>query len=315
MNAKVKGYGLGAVAAAGYGMNPLFALPLYGDGMSPDAVLWWRYVIGTVAVAVLLVARRGPDFGVPLRKIPAVGTLGVLMALSSITLFLSYNYMAAGVASTLLFVYPVMTAVLMAVCFHEKAGWPVLTALALALAGIALLYRGPNGATLSTTGTALVIGSALVYALYLIGVDHLGLGDMPTLKLTFYVLVTGTLFFTIRLMMSGGWQLPNHAWLWVCVAGLGLLPTAVSLLCTTAAIPLIGSTPTAILGALEPVTAVIIGTLVFAEPLTGRLIIGIILIISAVTLVVAGGKVAHQLNRVKHMFPRVRPPHFHSHKP
>ena len=50
MNDKVKGFVVGAVAAATYGMNPLFALPLYKEGLSADSVLFYRY---SMAVAML----------------------------------------------------------------------------------------------------------------------------------------------------------------------------------------------------------------------------------------------------------------------
>lgn len=300
----VKGYALGAVAAATYGLNPLFALPLYADGMNPDSVLFFRYLVAAVALSVMLLVRRGPDFGVPWRKLPALGFLGIMMALSSITLYSAYTYMAAGVASTLLFVYPVMTAVLMALFFHERAGWATFVSIGLALLGIGLLYKGEDGATLSLLGTGLVFVSALTYAIYLIFIDHAGLEGMPTLKVTTYVLVAGVLFFACRLWWQGQVLVPARWWLWGCVLASGIVPTAISLLCTTAAIPIIGSTPTAILGALEPVTAVVVGALVFSEPLTGRLCVGILLIIVAVTLVIAGGSLPRVVNRMRRMFPR-----------
>ena len=85
---------------------------------------------------------------------------------------------------------------------------------------------------------------------------------------------------------------------------LAALPTAVSLLCTTQAIHYIGSTPTAILGALEPVTAVFFGVVIFHEELTARLGLGIALILVAVTLIVAGGRFASFLLRFRRLFPK-----------
>ena len=84
------------------------------------------------------------------------------------------------------------------------------------------------------------------------------------------------------------------------------MPTAISLLCTTGAIQYIGSTPTAILGALEPVTAVVFGVTVFGEVLTGRVVVGFLLIILAVSVVVAGGNINSYLVRLRKMFPRIR---------
>jgi drug/metabolite transporter (DMT)-like permease len=66
---------------------------------------------------------------------------------------------------------------------------------------------------------------------------------------------------------------------------LGLVPTVLSLIFMVKAVKIIGSTPTAILGALEPVTAVAIGVLVFGEVLTGRLIVGIFLILGSTVLI------------------------------
>ena len=88
------------------------------------------------------------------------------------------------------------------------------------------------------------------------------------------------------------------------VLALAALPTAVSLLCTTQAIHYIGSTPTAILGALDPVTAVFFGVVIFHEELTARLGLGIALILVAVTLIVAGGRFASFLLRFRRLFPK-----------
>lgn len=107
MNTKLKGYVLGAVAAASYGMNPLFALPLYKEGMDPDSVLFFRYLLAIPLLGIMIKA-RGRDFRLKRKEIVPLIVMGLLVALSSLTLFLSYNYMDAGIASTLLFVYPVL---------------------------------------------------------------------------------------------------------------------------------------------------------------------------------------------------------------
>ena len=119
MNVKAKGYVLGIVAAATYGMNPLFALPLYEAGMNPDSVLFFRYLFA-IPVLGAMIKLRGRDFKLKRKEILPLVIMGLLVALSSLTLFQSYNYMAAGIASTLLFVYPIMVALIMAFLFKEK---------------------------------------------------------------------------------------------------------------------------------------------------------------------------------------------------
>lgn len=307
MNPKIKGYILGAVAAATYGLNPLFALPLYAEGMDADSVLFFRYLLAMPLMAVMIVG-RGRSFRTEGHLWLPIVLMGIMMALSSLLLFESYNYMDASIASTLLFVYPLMVAGIMAAVCRERM--TVLTGVCMlaALGGIALLFKGGDGATLSVTGTVLVMLSSLSYAIYIVGVNRPGLRQVPTVKLIFYVLLTGALLFGLKIVLTPGarFTTPTHWYMWGCVVALALLPTVVSFLCTTSAIQYIGPTPTAILGALEPVTAVVIGVTVFSEHLTGRDWVGLVLIIAAVTLVVGGGSITGNLVRFRKLFPNLR---------
>ena len=304
MNAKVKGYTLGAIAAATYGMNPLFALPLYSDGMDADSVLFFRYLFAIPILGTMIKA-RGRSFRLNRKEILPLIVLGLLVAASSLTLFLSYNYMDAGIASTILFVYPIMVALIMAMVFKEKITLQTAFCILLALAGIAMLYKNGNGATLSFTGTLLVIASALSYAIYIVGINQSSLKNVATLKVTFYILLFGVSLFLVRLDFGQAVTLPQKWYMWGNLIALAIFPTAISFLCTTSAIQYIGSTPTAILGALEPVTAVIIGVTVFGEALTPRILCGILMIIAAVTLIIAGGRITIHLVRFRKMFPRL----------
>lgn len=304
MNAKIKGYTLGAIAAATYGMNPLFALPLYSDGMDADSVLFFRYLFAIPILGIMIKA-RGRSFRLNRGEILPLVVLGLLVAASSLTLFLSYNYMDAGIASTILFVYPIMVALIMAMVFKEKITLQTAFCILLALAGIAMLYKNGNGATLSFTGTLLVIASALSYAIYIVGINQSSLKNVATLKVTFYILLFGVSLFLIRLDFGQAVTMPQKWYMWGNLIALAIFPTAISFLCTTSAIQYIGSTPTAILGALEPVTAVIIGVTVFGEALTPRILCGILMIIAAVTLIIAGGHITIHLVRFRKMFPRL----------
>ena len=304
MNAKAKGYILGSIAAASYGMNPLFALPLYKAGMDPDSVLFFRYLFAIPLLGIMIKA-RGRSFKIQRKETFPLIIMGLLVALSSLTLFLSYNYMAAGIASTLLFVYPIMVALIMAMVFKEKLALQTIVCMLLALGGIGLLYKSEDGSTLSLIGTLLVFASSLSYAIYIVGINQTSLKNVATLKVTFYVLLFGLSLFVARLLYSGVLNTPDQWYLWSNLLALAVFPTAISFLCTTGAIQYIGSTPTAILGALEPLTAVFFGVTVFGESLTLRLCCGIILIILAVTLIIAGSNVTSHLVRFRKLFPRL----------
>ena len=279
MNAKAKGYVLGAIAAATYGMNPLFALPLYKAGMNPDSVLFFRYLFA-IPVLGIMIKTRGRNFKLKPNEIVPLILMGLLVSFSSLALFQSYNYMEAGIASTLLFVYPILVALIMAFVFKEKL-------------------------TLQTIFCILVMASALSYAIYIVGANRPLLKNIATLKLTFYVLLFGMTLFLVRVDFGRSLHIVHDWYLWGNLIALAIFPTAISFLCTTLAVQYIGSTPTAILGALEPLTAVFFGVTVFGESLTLRLCCGIILIILAVTLIIAGSNVTSHLVRFRKLFPRL----------
>ena len=305
MNTKVKGYILAAISAATYGMNPLFALPLYDGGMDLFSVLLFRYLFAIPILAVMLKLRRR-DFSIKKSDVTPLIILGVLFALSSITLFSSYNHMDAGVASTILFIYPIIVAVIMFIFFKEKISKMTMACIAVAMIGIALLCKSGDGAMISVKGLLFVFGSALSYAIYIVYINKSRIKGMATIKVTMYVLIFGWFIFAIRALATGELNTPSpEQWyLWFNVLALAIFPTIISLICTTEAIQCIGSTPTAILGVLEPVTAVFFGVVIFGEVLTPRIVLGLILVITSVTFVVAGGNIGKILLRLRKMFPK-----------
>ena len=299
-NNKTKGFILGAIAAASYGMNPLFTLPLYSAGMSVDTVLFYRYSLAVIVLGIMMKFQK-QSFAIKRVDVLPLCIMGLLFAFSSLFLFMSYNYMDAGIASTILFVYPVLVAIIMAVVFKEKVSPITMFSIALAFVGISMLCKSPGGQTLSLLGITFVFLSSLSYAIYIVGVNRSSLKDMPIAKLTFYVLLFGLSVYVVRLQFCTELQVIPTPMLWINAVSLAVFPTVISLVTMTKAIHYIGSTPTAILGALEPVTALFFGVLVFGEQLTPRIILGILMVITAVTLIIGGKSLLKKRKiRVKH---------------
>lgn len=285
---KHRGIICGILAAVCYGTNPLGALPLYAEGVNTSSVLFYRFSMAVLMLTVMLLIER-KSFRISGGELKTLGSLGLLFAASSITYYQSFHYMDAGIASTILFVYPVMVAVIMATFFREKVTASTVTSIILALTGIGLLYRCDAGVSLSGIGVLLVMVSSLTYAVYIVIVNQSSI-RMSTMKLTFYVLLI-----CMTCLLAYSFTSPDlhlmlppspRAWFFAC--WLGLVPTVLSLVLMAIAVHEIGATPTAIMGALEPLTAVAIGVMVFGEALTFRLAVGIVLILSAVLLIVLG---------------------------
>lgn len=279
----------GIAAAVCYGTNPLGALKLYAEGMQTNSVLFYRFGLAWVIIAIVMMFRK-ESLKVTLKEFKALTGLGLLFIVSSLTLYLSFHLMAAGVASTILFTYPVMTAVIMAVFFNEAITWNTIVALVLSGIGVALLYWGDGTSTLSVLGGALVLVSALSYALYIILVNRSNL-QMSSFKINFYVLLYCAMgMLAYSLITHQPLVLPQNFTSWFYVGWLAIVPAILALVLMVYAAKYIGSTATAILGALEPLTAVLIGIFVFNEAFTTTLAIGIVLILSAVVVVVKFGK-------------------------
>ena len=195
----------------------------------------------------------------------------------------------------------------MATLFKERLSKQTILCIIVTLCGIALLYSNDDGSTLSLMGVMLVFASAISYAIYIVGINKTSLRNVATLKISFYVLTFGSLLFLSRLLITHDFQVPStDEWrLWINILCLAVFPTVLSLVCTTKAIQYIGATPTAILGALEPVTAVVIGVSVFGEVITSRIAIGLLLIIISVTFVISDGNITLHLTRFRKMFPKI----------
>lgn len=287
MNSSVRGAACGVIAAVAYGTNPLFSLNLYAAGMDVESVLFYRFAFAAlVLVAAMLLTRH--SLAVSRRQLMALVPAGVVFAMSSQTLYQSFLYMDAGVACSILFIYPILVAVIMTLFFHERASLLTYGCIALATAGIAMLYQGDGSGALSTVGLMLVVASSLCYALYIVGVDHSVLRTVPSARMTFWVLASGAaVFFALSGFGTRLHPIGADPAVVANVVGVALVPTIIPILFINIAIKDVGPTYSAIIGALEPVTALVIGASVFGEHITGRIALGALMILVAVTLIVA----------------------------
>lgn len=284
MHKKVIGYVCGILAATCYGLNPLFALPLINDGLDVLSILLWRYVL-TIPLMIVLMLVQQVSFHITRKASLQLLFLGTMMVLSSVCLYEAYKYMDAGLASTILFLYPILTAIIMSGVFHERLALIVWGCLCVAMIGVGVLCEFDGAVKISLWGIILVLLSTITYAIYLVFINKGSLMHLPSTTITFYVLLVGAIVL-IGIAGSTGHISTPQGLHWGYSIGAAFFPTVLSLILTTIAIQHIGSTRTAILGAMEPLTALIVGVWLFNEHLTIRSIIGILLILLSVTVVV-----------------------------
>lgn len=282
------GYPAGIITGITYGLNPLFAVPLMNNGASIESILFFRYTFAVVLLAAFLILTR-QSFRITARQAGVLLALGLLYTSSSIFLFEAYNYIASGLATTLIFLYPVLVAIIM-VFLRVVPSWPVWLSIAATFGGVIIMTQGSGGDSLNPIGVALSLGSALVYALFIVIINRSkAIAQISNTLLTFYSLTVGAIVFLGKISFSDA---PISAGIttggdWLNIAGLALLPTIVSTATLAIATRNIGATKASVLGVFEPITAILIGTLMFGEPLTTNILLGIGIAIVAVTFMIS----------------------------
>ena len=288
---KFKGYLCGCISSASYGLIPLFAIPIMRKGMDIDSILSYRFVCASAMMCMMLLLRK-VSLKISIKELLTLMMLGVVFSGSSQFLFLGYNYLSVGVASTILFVYPAFVALIMYGVFKEKISWITQLSILMAFIGVAFLYLGDKvTGAVSLLGIVLILLSALSYALYMVIVNKSCVKDMNGTKLTFYAMSFSAVFFTLKALCTDGHLEPFPDTMSIVdLVCLAIVPTAVSGITMAYSVKYVGSTATAIMGAMEPVTAVLVGLIAFGETFTFNLAIGILLILGAVTLIVSSKK-------------------------
>ena len=291
MKRKATGILNGSIAAASYGTNPLFALPLFAAGIGVNSVLFYRYAIAVFIYGIWLKFFKKVSLHLTKEEFVPIFVLALFFSLSSLTLFAAFKYIEAGIACTILFIYPVFVAIIMALFFKEKITKTTVVSILFTSIGIGLLYHGKTGTTLNLNGVASVLLSALLYALYIVGAKNIkAVQHVNRAKMSFYVMLFGLLVYILNLKLGTELQILNKPVLWLYTIDLAIFPTIISLETLTVSIKLVGSTTTAILGALEPLTAIFFGVVFFHEQLTLRIIAGISFVLTGVILVITRKK-------------------------
>ena len=286
---------LGLMAAVCYGFIPLFTkelqVPDVGLPLSSSTILFYRFGIASLILAAIMFVRR-ESFRITYAEFVRLVQLAFLSNGAALFLISGYRYCSSsGVATTLHFTYPILTALIMMIFFRERSRLSTWIAIGLSIGGVALLSGVGGGA--QWLGIVLEIISALCFALYLIRVNRSRVSQMPVVKLTFYVMAFGTLIFAAFIAyeradfdISAHYALIPTAPGWLNLCLLSVICTVVTNLALVYATQNIGPTVASILGVLEPLTARVLGILFLGEELTPSMAAGIGLILPAVLIII-----------------------------
>ena len=278
----VKGYLCAFISAFTYGLIPLFMIPIKKtESFSVGATLFYRFLIASGAILLFLCYQK-QRLRISLREGLIMSILGLLYALSAEFLFLAYDYLSPGIASTIFFCYPIIVALVLVLFYKEKITLPTVLSLLLVVAGVGVLSI-KEGSTINYVGLGISLLGALVYALYILIVNKVRI-EASGVKISFYSMLFSSLYFWVKTLILGeSIAIPSFS-LVGDITLFAIITTSLSLVALVYAVRYIGSTPTAIMGAFEPIVAVLISVGLFGEALTSSLIIGGMVIIAGVLI-------------------------------
>ena len=281
------GYPAGIITGITYGLNPLFGIPLMNNGASTESILFFRYGFAVLILgATLLIGKQ--KFKVSWKQTGILLILGLLYTASSIFLFEAYKYIPSGLATTLIFLYPVIVALIM-VFLRVIPSWQVWLAIAVTFLGVFIMTRSDGTQEINPTGVWLSLGSALVYAFFIVIINRSKtIGNISNSLLTFYTLSVGSVVFFSKIAASDANITTGITSTrdWLYLVGLAILPTIVSTATIAISTRNIGATKASVLGVFEPITAILVGTIAFGEALTSNILTGILLAMGAVTFMI-----------------------------
>lgn len=295
----INGIFYAAISSMSFGFSPLFSLALIAAGLSDFDILSYRWLIAGLVLMIYAFCKKKSLRLNSFDEAWKIILLSVLRALTSITLLIGYVNISSGIASTINFMYPVIVTLCMVIFFGEKRSLIDYLAIAASIFGVYLLASGDSimvegGNT--RLGLACSLISAFSFAAYYIVMKQVKADKIEVVKFTTWIMMLNAVYFIIgAFVCNGKLTIVTDAGSWLNILGLGLWSTMVSNITGVKGNRRIGPTMTSILGALQPLTAVILGVLFLNEHLYMRSLIGCTIILVAVTIIVL-----HQKNR-KHI--------------
>lgn len=279
-----------SISSASFGFSPLFSLALIAAGLSNLDVLSYRWSVAAIVLVIYALSKKKSLRLNSFDEVWKIILLSALRAITSITLLIGYANIASGIASTINFMYPVVVTLCMMIFFGEQKSWINIGAIGLSLLGVYLMASG-DGLRVEGGDTALGLTcsliSALSFAAYYIVMKRAKADKIEVVKLTTWIMLMSAIYFiAANFMFNGKLTIVTDGKLWISILGLGLWATMVSNFTGVKAVRRIGPTLTSIMGALQPLTAVILGVAFLDEHLSVMTVIGIGLIMAAVMIIV-----------------------------
>lgn len=287
---KINGVIYAMLSSVAFGMSPIWTKDACNRGTNSITMLLSRVSITAIILFIYFLVKK-VDFKINKKQFISLAFVSIIgYASTTICLFLSYNHISVGLATTMHFVYPAVVTILMCLIYKEKIHFGKILSILLSMAGIYCLIYTKN-MNVSFKGAFLAIISGVFYSIYIVGIDKGGIKELDVLVSTFYV----TLITSICVFMFGqcsvGIKIVYDYRVFIDAMGGAVLSTLLALVAFVKGIKIIGSSNASILSTFEPIVSVIMGIMVLNEKVNLSIVIGTILIIISVIVLTVSEKV------------------------
>ncbi len=286
---------LGAVlvagSALGFAVMPILGKTAYAHGVAPFALLAWRFLIAA-ALLWLLLAVRSRVTSVAMLPLPreSLGLLllgGLLLAFEVALYFLGLQYISAGLAEVLLFLFPAWVVVAVAVGRRRVPSIVTLVCTAVAVAGAALTIgaytSGSQVDDRTLAGIAMLLGASVCYAAYVLIAANL-VQRVGSLRATTLIVSGAAASFGVVALLTGAAGPSDPASYGVAVA-MAVVSTVAAFGLLSAGLSHLSASHASVVATLEPVLAVVLGALVLAERVAPFQVVGMVMVLAAVALI------------------------------
>lgn len=283
-----KGILFAILASVAFGLMPIFAKFAYINGSNPNTVLFFRFAIASLVLLVYLLFKK-VSIKVTKKQFLLLFLTGIIgYTITTQTLFMSYNYLGVGLATTLHFIYPAFVCILEYAFFKQKMSRSKLLSLILAGFGVYALIAFENNA-LSALGIFLALFSGISYGINVIILAMKQIADIDNRVITMYITFGAAVGMFIYSLINGSLITNITINLGIAYILIAVISTILSMILLLKGIEMIGASSTSILGTFEPIVSIIMGIILFGEELTFALVIGTVLILIS-TIILARDK-------------------------
>lgn len=284
MNSKIyKGYIFAILSAVIFGCMPLMAKYIYAEGVTPMTLVFLRNLLALPSLAVLA-WREYKSFAIPVKALPSMGVISLFgCCVTPVLLFSSYQFIASGTATVFHFIYPSIVVIAGILFLKKKAQWGNILSVIICCVGVALFYT--PGQPLDLSGSLLALASGFTFATYVILLSCFKYQKISGFLFSFYVAAMASVFTLVACLASSNLALPQSLGCWALCLFFAMLVTTGAVVLFQQASFIIGGERSSILSTLEPTTSVIVGILIFHEPLSLRTVLGSVLVILASLLI------------------------------